>query len=218
MGKTVLVTGGTRRLGKAISETLRARGWRVLTSSHRADAGADFVADFATPGAAERLYDEVRVALGGEDLDALVNNAALFDDTPERLKAVNLAAPCALMAKMAARTRGMGSVVNILDAAALASDASALPYARLKAQLAHETRRAARDYARVLRVNAVAPGDVLPVVGLRVKAKPRLLDRRTQPADIAEAVAFLLSAPSITGVVLPVDSGCHVLANDGEVS
>ena len=92
MGKTVLVTGGTRRLGKAISEALRTRGWRVLTSSHCADAGADFVADFATPGTAKRLYDEVRVTLGGEDLDALVNNAALFDDTPERLEAVNFAA------------------------------------------------------------------------------------------------------------------------------
>ncbi len=215
--KTVLVTGGTCRLGKAIAERLNAQGYRVLTSSHRADAGADFVADLAAPGAAERLYDEAVCAVG-RPLDALVNNAALFDGAPERLKTVNFDAPCALLDKMAARASGRGSVVNILDANALAPDAAlTTPYLKLKARLARETRRAARLQSKTLRVNAVAPGDVLPVVGLHVKSSPRVLDRRPTAEDVAEAVAFLLSAPSLTGVILPVDGGRHLLVGGEEV-
>ena len=54
--KSVLVTGGTVRLGKAIADRLCAEGWRVITSSHRADAGADIVADLAEPMGAAKLY------------------------------------------------------------------------------------------------------------------------------------------------------------------
>ena len=53
---TVLVTGGVKRLGKVIAEALRADGWRVLVSSHRAETGADLVADLAEPSGPARLY------------------------------------------------------------------------------------------------------------------------------------------------------------------
>ena len=76
--KTVLVTGGVARLGLAISARLREEGWRVLTSSHRPDAGADLVADLSDPMGAARLYAAACAALGGNPPDALVNNAALF--------------------------------------------------------------------------------------------------------------------------------------------
>ena len=66
--KTVLVTGGTIRLGRAIAERLRADGWRVITSSHRADAGADIVADLSEPMGAAKLYAAALQMLGGNQL------------------------------------------------------------------------------------------------------------------------------------------------------
>ena len=76
--KSVLITGGTVRLGRAIAARLRAEGWRVITSSHRPDAGADIVADLAEPRSAAKLYAATLQMLGGMPPDALVNNAALF--------------------------------------------------------------------------------------------------------------------------------------------
>ena len=55
---TVLVTGGTRRIGKVIADTLRNAGWRVLTSSHREDSGADFIQDLSDPAGAVNRYDQ----------------------------------------------------------------------------------------------------------------------------------------------------------------
>ena len=125
--KSVLVTGGTIRLGKAIAERLRTDGWRVLTSSHRADAGADIVADLSEPMGAEKLYAAALQMLDGNPPDALVNNAALFTGDDAAITAVNFEAPKKLTMMMAGRETGMGAVVNVLDAAAgCSSDSRAL--------------------------------------------------------------------------------------------
>ena len=55
-GRSVLVTGGLTRLGAAIADGLRGRGWRVIVSSHREGCGADVVADLSDPSGAARLY------------------------------------------------------------------------------------------------------------------------------------------------------------------
>ena len=88
--RSVLVTGGTTRLGLAIAERLRADGWRVIASSHRADSGADIVADLSEPLGAAKLYAACLRLLGGNPPDALVNNAALFAGDDASLEAVNL--------------------------------------------------------------------------------------------------------------------------------
>ena len=119
--KSVLITGGTVRLGSAIAARLRAEGWRVLTSSHRADAGADIVADLADPMGAARLYAAALKLLGGNPPDALVNNAALFTGDDATIAAVNLEAPKKLTMLMAGRETGLGAVVNILDSVILGS-------------------------------------------------------------------------------------------------
>ena len=113
--RTVLVTGGTKRIGKAISDALRADGWRVITSSHRADAGADIVADLAEPLGAAKLYSACLSLLDGNPPDAIVNNAALFVGDAAALEAVNFEAPRKLTTLMAGRETGRGAVVNILD-------------------------------------------------------------------------------------------------------
>lgn len=213
--KSVLITGGTVRLGAAIAERLRADGWHVLTSSHRADAGADIVADLAEPMGPAKLYAAAMKLLGGNPPDALVNNAALFTGDAAAIAAVNLEAPKKLTMLMAGRETGVGAIVNILDTKAI--DASRrLPtlldtYLASKRSLLDFTLSAAATFAVTLRVNAVAPGPVLAPTDVHVKAGATLLDRRPTADDVAAAVSYLLGAESTTGVVIPVDAGQHLI-------
>ena len=232
--KSVLVTGGTVRLGKAIAARLRAEGWRVITSSHRADAGADIITDLAEPMGAAKLYAAALKLLGGNPPDALVNNAALFTGDDAAIAAVNLEAPKKLTTLMAGRETGLGAVVNILDSGILgplgsigsnakdlkdsnASNDSKVPndpkrlYLSSKGELAAFTRSAAATFAATLRVNGVAPGPVLAPTEVHMKAGEMLLDHRPTPDDVAAAVSYLLSAESTTGAIIPVDSGQHLL-------
>ena len=225
--KSVLITGGTVRLGKAIAERLRADGWRVLTSSHRADAGADIVADLSEPMGAAKLYAAALQILGGRPPDALVNNAALFTGDDAAIAAVNFEAPKKLTMMMAGREEGVGAVVNVLDAAAScsscssnSSDASrssnssqASPgYRETKRDLGAFTLSSAMMFAATLRVNGVAPGPVLAPTDVHEKAGETLLGRRPTPEDVAAAVAYLLGAEAVTGTVIPVDAGQHLVS------
>lgn len=208
--KSVLVTGGTTRLGLAIATRLRAEGWRVLTSSHRPDAGADLVVDLAEPMGPAKLYAGAMKLLGGLPPDALVNNAALFVGAAPTLEAVNFIAPKKLTMLMAGReTAGRGAVVNILDTRVLGA-APTTAYEKTKAALLAYTRESAVSFAETLRVNAVAPGPVLAPTEVHEKAGELLL-ARPRPEDVASAVSFLLSAESTTGAILPVDGGQYLL-------
>ena len=205
------------RLGKAIAERLRAEGWRVITSSHRADAGSDIVADLVEPMGPARLYAAALQILGGMPPDALVNNAALFTGDAAAIAAVNLEAPKKLTMLMAGREAGVGAVVNILDAAASDSGSSsgsskAGPgYLDSKRELFAYTRASAATFAATLRVNGVAPGPVMAPTGVHEQAGETLLDHRPTPSDVAAAVSYLLDAESTTGAVIPVDAGQHLV-------
>ena len=212
--KSVLITGGTVRLGSAIAARLRAEGWRVITSSHRADAGADIVADLSKPMGAVKLYAAALKLLNGNPPDALVNNAALFTGDDAEIAAVNLEAPKKLTTLMAGRETGVGAVVNILDAKALDGNrlqsAAVDGYRESKRALLAFTRFAAATFAATLRVNGVAPGPVLAPTGVHVKAGEMLLDHRPTPDDVAAAVSYLLSAEATTGAIIPADAGQHL--------
>ena len=236
MKGTVLVTGGARRIGRAISKALAAAGWRVIVHARAAgdpDAlalaeeigGRAVFADLAEPLGPARLFNAVCAAEPG--MCALVNNAAVFSPAealpPEeeaRLMAVNAAAPEKLMTMLGLRLMtndekgpGLprsGAAVNILDSRILASPPST-PYARSKAALLEAQRKVAMNFASVMRVNGVAPGPVLAPTGAHEKAGETLLDARPTPEDVAGAVVYLLSAKSVTGAVLPVDSGQSLL-------
>lgn len=208
---TVLVTGGVRRLGKSIADALRADGWNVLVSSHRDVDGADIRADLSLPEGPARLYAEALAA--APDLCAIVNNAALFRGDDATMEALNLIAPRKLTILLAGREgAGLCSVVNILDSKVLgpASDHDT-PYERTKRGLLADTRRFAAMFAQSLRVNAVAPGPILPPDGIHEPSGEMLLDARPTPQDVADAVSYLLSAKSVTGTVIPVDSGQHLV-------
>ncbi len=187
--KTVLVTGGTTRLGKVIADHLASLGWKVRRSSHRADAGADVVADLSVPGGADQLFDSL-----GCVPDALVNNAGVFVGH----YTLNVESPVRLMERMAETG---GTVVNILDCRVL-KEMAVYPYEQDKLHLLVAT----RNFAKKMRVNAVAPGPVMIPTEVHEKAGATPLGRPT-PQAVAEAVAFLLEAKYTTGCIIPVDGG-----------
>lgn len=206
--KSVVVTGGTVRLGLAISARLREDGWEVVTTSHRSDAGADIVADLSEPLGAARLFAAACAKLGGRPPDALVNNAALFSGDEGTMRMVNLESPRKLTMLMAGREEGVGCVVNILDCRVLGdgADSKRGAYADGKRELLEWTRKSAAMFSLSLRVNAVAPGPVMPPEGVHELAGETPLGRPT-PEDVAAAVAFLLDAQRTSGCVVPVDGG-----------
>lgn len=204
--RSVLVTGGTTRLGLAIAERLRADGWRVIASSHRSDSGADIVADLSEPLGAAKLYSACLRLLGGNPPDALVNNAALFAGDDAALEAVNLVAPQKLTMLMAGRETGRGAVVNILDCRVLGGAEGEGAYFRTKRALLDYTLKSAAMFAETLCVNAVAPGPVLAPTEVHEKAGETPFGRPA-PEDVASAVSFLLSARATGGCVVPVDGG-----------
>ena len=204
--RSVLVTGGTTRLGLAIAERLRADGWRVIASSHRADSGADIVADLSEPLGAAKLYAACLRLLGGNPPDALVNNAALFAGDDAALEAVNLVAPQKLTMLMAGRETGRGAVVNILDCRVLCGAEGEGAYFRTKRALLDYTLKSAAMFAETLCVNAVAPGPVLAPTDVHEKAGETPFGRPA-PEDVASAVSFLLSARATGGCIVPVDGG-----------
>lgn len=201
----MLVTGGTVRLGLAISEALAESGWRVAASSHRPDAGAALVADLSLPGAADRLFAAAAAYFGGEPPQAVVNNAALYPGEGEAAWRVNFEAPVRL-AELAAEAGGGRCAVHILDSRVLEPGfAPATRYEAAKAALLEAVFRQAAEAAAGgrARVCGVAPGPVLAPVAVREKAAFAPLGRPL-PRDVGRAVAFLLEARATTGCVIPV--------------
>jgi pteridine reductase len=184
-GKVVLITGGAKRVGAAISRRLHVAGANLMLH-YRASAGearllqaelnhvrpgsvALIQADLLDVGKLPSLVDQTLATFGR--LDALVNNASSFFATPvgeitpsawEDLVGTNLRAPLFLsQAAAAALRRAQGAIVNITDIHAERPLKGYVVYTAAKAGLAGLTRSLARELAPEVRVNAVAPGPIL---------------------------------------------------------
>jgi NAD(P)-dependent dehydrogenase (short-subunit alcohol dehydrogenase family) len=236
-GRVALVTGAGVRIGAAIARALAARGAGVAIHCRRSTAAAARLAR-EIRGAGGRAW-VVRGALDTEAgcaqvvraarraagrMDILVNSAAVFHRDPlaaiteRKLLAefrVNLFAPLLLARYFVRQGRG-GSIVNIVDRRVAGTDPACLPYWLTKRGLADATRALARELAPAYTVNAVAPGPTLPPPGrpashLREKAGPIPLGRPVPPEAVAEAVARLIEAEGVTGQILYVDGGQHLV-------
>ena len=237
-GKTAIVTGGAVRLGRAICEALAARQCNVvvhcrhslseakeLTAGLVAHGVRSFVVrgDIATESGCKSVM-KLAVKLAGKP-DILVNNASVFNcgrlsdvtekDLLEQLR-VNFVTPAVLMREFLRHT-SHGKIINMLDRRVAGNEAGCLAYLMSKKALAELTRSSAMELAPGITVNGVAPGPVLPAVGKHLDKDKRKaghvpLGRKPTPADVAEAVIFLLEADAITGQVLFVDGGQHLLA------
>lgn len=206
--RVILVTGGIRRVGKVISAALRQAGFTV--AAHSRTTGP-FTGDFSDADSVRALFEAVAKAYGR--IDGVVNNAAVFGDVPNGLlSSVNVSAPVLLSELLLdhARTKGRnGVVVNLLDwrIAGLSVD----PYAQSKKELAAFTVEQAIRFAPEVRLCGVAPGAVLKPENFSERAGPKLLGGHPGPEAVAEAVLFLLQAEFVTGQILYVDSGRHLM-------
>jgi NAD(P)-dependent dehydrogenase (short-subunit alcohol dehydrogenase family) len=235
--KWALVTGGAQRLGRAVVLDLARRGWGVVVHyRHSAkEAEATMQEARAIGGAAALIGADLddaaaRGALIGEatcaaeaSLSALVNCAAMFEHdtidtlTPESLQrhiATNTLTPALLAREFAeALPDGeRGVVINFLDFKLANPYPDHFSYTLSKYALSGATELLARALAPRVRVNAVAPGYVLPAPGQSDADYRRLHDdtplaRGPAPEDIADAVHFLIENEAVTGQTIYVDGG-----------
>jgi len=234
--KRVLVTGGGRRVGRAIVLRLAADGARIAVHFHEHESEANrTVADALAAGASDawaiqadvscrqdwlRLRDAMMERWGG--LDALVHNAAVFSRTPffeateddwDRFQDINCKS-LFLGAQVLAPvlTCSLGSIVAIADVAGELGWPGYIPYSVSKAGVLALVRGLAKLLAPEIRVNAVSPGPVLLADGLTEAEAQRIaetipMERVGSPGDVADAVAYLLNATYVTGQNLRVDGG-----------
>ncbi|TWT45121.1 Glucose 1-dehydrogenase 2 [Phycisphaerae bacterium RAS1] len=239
-GRTALITGAARRIGRAIAVELAGCGCDVAIHYHSSAGDAErtadacrkagvraelFSADLADAGAPPRLVQQVLAAFGR--LDVLINNASLFEVQTldgwtaaawERVLRVNLTAPIALAfeARDALRTAG-GRIINLCDAAAARPWPDHLAYCVSKGALETLTRVLARALAPQVNVVGIAPGVAAWPEDYDEATRRRLtqripLQRPGSPEDIARAVAFVLrEGDYINGSIIPIDGGRHIV-------
>jgi NAD(P)-dependent dehydrogenase (short-subunit alcohol dehydrogenase family) len=242
--RTVLVTGGARRLGRIIALDFAKRSWRVGvhyrdSSAEAADlvseiergggTAASFAADLDQIDATEELIAACAAALGRPV--CLINNAACFEhDTLATLDGrrwaahldVNLRAPI-FLAQVFARTLpddASGNVINVIDQKVLRPDPDYFSYTIAKSALWTATQMMAQALAPRIRVNAVAPGPVFKSEGqsqtaFEQECRATPLQRAVSPEDVTAAIRFFLETLSVTGQMIALDSGQH-LASRGK--
>lgn len=237
-GRVALVTGGARRVGRALVQALADRGARVAVHHHDSpedaatlisaltacgiDAAA-FRSDLRQPDSPAQLIADVASHFGS--LDILVNSAAIMVRSPldeitteswDDTFALNLRAPffCARAAAHAMGERG-GVIVNLADLAGIEAWPAYAAHGISKAGVIHMTRVLARILAPRVRVNAIAPGAVLLPEHWSAEDAAHLvrttpLGRIGSPEDVAQAMLYLIEADYVTGDLVVVDGGRHI--------
>ena len=232
-----LVTGAGQRIGRAIALRLAQAGFDVgIHYRSDPDAAEAVVAEVQALGrravalkaeltdeaVARALVAEAAGALG--PLRVLANSASAFEDdragslgrgTWDRHFETNLRAPLVLAEAFAERAGEGACVVNLLDQRVWKPTPQFFSYALSKSALWTATRMLAQAWAPRVRVNGVGPGPTLASVhqseaDFEAEAKGTLMGRPVDPEEIAQAVLYLVDAPSVTGQMIAVDAGQHL--------
>jgi len=240
MLKTVLVTGAAKRLGRAIALDLAAHGWNVAIHYNGSEDDADSAAqavrafggdaailqcDLSKEAETVTLVDRAVKELG--PLTALINSASLFENddwqsasrkTWDEHIEINLRAPLVLSQAFAKQLpeNAKGNIINIIDQRVLKPTPQFLSYSVSKAGLHWLTTTLAQGMGPRIRVNAVGPGPTLKNPrqadsDFNRQRDATILKHGADPADICGAVRYLLEAEAITGQMLAVDGGQHLI-------
>ena len=234
-----LVTGGARRIGRALVLACADAGFDVAVHCRTVDdeaqaAAADVRAKGrkATLLASDLRQEAASVALvsGAESelgpVTLLVNSASVFEEDAfssmnraswHAHMEVNLRAPVVLAQAFARRLSAprRGLIVNILDQRVWRPTPEFFSYSMSKAALWEATRLMAQALAPRIRVNAIGPGPTLASIhqdegDFGREAQATLMGRPVEPAEIGQALRYLIDAPSVTGQMIAVDAGQHL--------
>lgn len=239
VGGTVLVTGGAKRIGRAIVEDLAVHGFAVAIHCNRSRKDADelaasingqggraavVVADLADMEAVSGLVATAEAALGPVSL--LVNNASIFEqdqladfewDVWDRHFAIHAKAPVLLARKFAAALPegSEGLIVNIVDQRVLRPTPRHFSYSLSKSTLWAATQTMAQALAPRIRVNAIGPGPTLPSArqdraDFDKQVDGLLLKRATDLGEFGATIRYLWQAKSVTGQMIAIDGGQHL--------
>jgi NAD(P)-dependent dehydrogenase (short-subunit alcohol dehydrogenase family) len=238
--RIVLITGAAKRIGRAIALDFARQGWRIGVHYNSAETDAQaLVAEIRRSGGQAEMFgadlnDAVAVtglvpactaALGAPK--CLVNSASLFQEDHvgtlsarlwDQHQAINLRAPVFLAQAMAdalpAETNG--TIINIIDQRVWRPTPEFFSYSVSKSALWQATRMLAQALAPRIRVNAIAPGPTLQSIHqtpeqFAAEQAGTLLGRGTNPEEIAQTIRFILSAPAMTGQMIALDGGQHLV-------
>ena len=236
----ILITGAAKRIGRQLALDLAAAGHDIVVHYNESLREADEVAssiralggrvalvqgDLADDDIAERLIGSAAKQIGL--LTALINNASIYEfdeigsidtKTWQRHMDINLRAPV-LLAQAFARQlpKGLaGNVINLIDGRVWKLNPRYFSYTISKSALWTATRTMAQALAPNIRVNAIGPGPTLPPKGASSEEHARdeantLLHHGASPAEISAAVRFVLSQSAMTGQMIALDAGQHLL-------
>ncbi|MCP3968614.1 MAG: SDR family oxidoreductase [Lentisphaerae bacterium] len=230
--KKVLVTGGAIRIGKAICEAFAQAGAKVIVHYRDSFEEAVELAN-SLPGNDHNILqcdladvesvDDMLQRCGRVDI--LINNASVYkpstilkesrEDAEKQIQ-VNYLAPVSLMAQFAAQDIQEGCIINILDQEVAKDVENFGSYSISKRSLRDATLAAALELAPRLRVNGIAPGPVLPPpelehLGMKETLQSVPSGKKTELSDITDTCLFLVKNSSITGQVIYVDGGQHLI-------
>lgn len=234
-----LVTGGARRLGRVLAATAAQAGYDVAIHVRQIDDDAEAAAgevrghgrkaalltcDLRKESATVALVGEAEAELGPVAL--LVNSASVFEQDAfsdmnraswDLHMETNLRAPLVLAQAFARRLPAdrQGLIVNVLDQRVWRPGPDFFSYTLSKAALWDATRMLAQALAPRVRVNGIGPGPTLASIhqdddAFEAEAAATLLGRPVDPAQIGQALRYLIDAAAVTGQMIAVDSGQHL--------
>ena len=237
MPAAVLITGASRRIGKAIAHGLAQDGYNVLLHYfHSVEAARETAKKIKTSGvdchllkadlsSSRQVQELLRQSFQLEPhCNLLINNAAVFEAGSlmntteillERTWQVNLKAPWLLTRGFGRFCSAEGSIVNLLDTRITQYSSTHFAYSLSKKMLYELTKMAALELAPRIRVNGICPGFILPPEGkgshfLKMKSEEIPLKHCGNVEDVVRAVRFLRDSDFVTGDCLFLDGGEHL--------
>ena len=239
MTKTILITGGSQRIGRSIALFLKDSHYNFIIHYNKSSKAARELkniingqgrdceivkTDLSKISDVKNIIKRSKIFFG--PIHAIVNNASLFiNDNIENLNDklwynhmnINLYAPLIISKEFNKQLpkKSLGHIINILDQNVVNPDTSFFSYSISKSALLSATTIMAKSFAPNIRVNAIGPGPTLKNIHQSKKhfdqsIKNTLLKIGSPPEEIAKTVKFLLESKSITGQFIAVDGGEHL--------